>query len=1290
MKQRYLLSIFVFLSLVLLQPFSPVWASYLQTGSRVQRFLDAAANGDIVTVKSLLDTDPDLIRAEYRGFTALHMASETGNKPMIELFLRKKADVGAVDSVLGYTPLHMAARKDRISAARLLLAAGAPINAKNTKGRTPLAIAARDGYKDLAALLIEKGADVNIKASDGSAPLHLAGLNGNKPLARLLLDNGADASAQTVTGMTPVDAALANDHVDVANFILKHSQAQASQPAPADSWMENHTIAFASARGGNFDIYRMKMDGSSLEKLTSDPAIDGAPAWSPDGSKIAFHSKREGNRDIYIMNADGSNLRRLTDHPGEDKDPAWSPDGTMLAYHSYRNDKADIYVVNADGSDAKRMTDGSADDCSPNWSPDGGKIAFHSNRDGDLEIYVMSADGSAPKRLTDSPGQDMSPVWSPDGGTIAFQSHRNGNYDIYLMHADGSSVKRLTDEPTNEARPSWSPDGQWLVYGVAGSGKYGIYAIRTDGTRTVQISNEARLDAAPAWKPQAPPVARPEKGSGTLQPASDSTVTTEHKPVAGEIGGEVTVTGLLVGKGTVKHNMTLMFFKNGKAGIKFGEGGRLLNPFREPSSDDRFTLSVDTSQFDVDEFILTQVTGTDSGTWPLLQDGRGAVMVFKFAGCGYTIDVGNVLAKQDQLALTNPDVLSKSPYYVGQETTDSGECVILFADSQKEPIPSKKLPTSLEKEETDPNVVIKLSPKRFKNVGKDDLFVEVLEGTLQYATGTQLKQGSQLHLNPDRIALKPGMRIVISEKLRLLGTEYDPLTELVVTQDGSLQRATPDTPVAEDIRCDDTSTAEQRDSAIDREQDFRSYLKAGAAHEVKEDWEEAAKAYAQALKCKPGDADVKDKIATCWHNLYLTQAIAAEREGDLDDAIRKYTEAISYKTVPSTQARLDSARKTLQERAESERRRQEYAKWLRLAETAEKDGSPTTAMQLYKEAQAFAEMQDFASLQAKIDALEQQIIKKRAIEERAKVSVDYGSRKHRLDLSLKGRGWVHDVCFSPAGDKIASTDKGMIRIWDVSTSTCLRLLKGHTKDVGLVCFSGEGNLIASGEPRDKVIKVWESSTGRCLRTIRTGHRKDLLDICFSPDGKLIISASDDKMLKLWDVNTGHNVRKFQGHGAGIFSVDFAPDGRSIASGSWDKTIKLWDVQSGELLKTLKGHKSTIESLAFSPDGDYIAACEYWDNKVTVWDVEASRTIVKEDLTCAVCVAFSPSGDHVAVGDAYGQVHILNVKNGQWAKKFRSHKGFLGFVRINAVAFSPDGKHVVVGADNESVKVFVFE
>ena len=49
-----------------------------------------------------------------------------------------------------------------------------------------------------------------------------------------------------------------------------------------------------------------------------DPILDGAPAWSPDGSRIVFHSDRTGGRDIYVMNADGSGVRRLTDDPASD------------------------------------------------------------------------------------------------------------------------------------------------------------------------------------------------------------------------------------------------------------------------------------------------------------------------------------------------------------------------------------------------------------------------------------------------------------------------------------------------------------------------------------------------------------------------------------------------------------------------------------------------------------------------------------------------------------------------------------------------------------------------------------------------------------------------------------------------------------------------------------------------------------------------------------------------------------------------------------------------------------
>jgi len=70
-------------------------------------------------------------------------------------------------------------------------------------------------------------------------------------------------------------------------------------------------IAFHSDRDGNQDIYVMNADGTNPTRLTSDPASDRVPAWSPDGTKIAFDSRRDGNFEIYVMNADGTNPTRL-------------------------------------------------------------------------------------------------------------------------------------------------------------------------------------------------------------------------------------------------------------------------------------------------------------------------------------------------------------------------------------------------------------------------------------------------------------------------------------------------------------------------------------------------------------------------------------------------------------------------------------------------------------------------------------------------------------------------------------------------------------------------------------------------------------------------------------------------------------------------------------------------------------------------------------------------------------------------------------------------------------------
>ncbi len=272
----------------------------------------------------------------------------------------------------------------------------------------------------------------------------------------------------------------------------------------SQSSSQTDKIAFYSLRDGNREIYTMNADGSQQARLTTDPASDRSPAWSPDGTRIAFVSERDaGLPRIYVMNADGSGPTRLTSGFGNDDSPSWSPDGSRIVFASTRDGRNKIYVMNADGSNVVRLTDTpNADDVVPAYSPDGTRIAFYSNRDGNREIYVMNADGSNQTRLTFNPEEDAVPAWSPDGSHIAFESMRDGNREIYLMLADGSNQTRLTDNPADDTVPAWSPDGTQIVFASNRDGRHQLYLMQHDGTFQTRLTTSSGDDFAPAWLPR--------------------------------------------------------------------------------------------------------------------------------------------------------------------------------------------------------------------------------------------------------------------------------------------------------------------------------------------------------------------------------------------------------------------------------------------------------------------------------------------------------------------------------------------------------------------------------------------------------------------------------------------------------------------------------------------------------------------------------------------------------------------------------------------------------------------
>ena len=202
-----------------------------------------------------------------------------------------------------------------------------------------------------------------------------------------------------------------------------------------------------------------------MQPLTSDPAPDWFPSWSPDGKEIAFYSGRTGNRDIFVMPSDGGPARQLTS-AGQEIMPVWSPDGQQIAYTSIREGNYDIWVMSATGDDRRQLTDFDGWENVPSWSPDGRRIAFSSDRDSDGGAFnwLVSATGGEPERLSERPGH--LPRWSPDGETVYCQGPFGSNefWAVTMQDRSERLVADLSGKRGSQGVYALATDGEYLYF----------------------------------------------------------------------------------------------------------------------------------------------------------------------------------------------------------------------------------------------------------------------------------------------------------------------------------------------------------------------------------------------------------------------------------------------------------------------------------------------------------------------------------------------------------------------------------------------------------------------------------------------------------------------------------------------------------------------------------------------------------------------------------------------------------------------------------------------------------
>ena len=237
------------------------------------------------------------------------------------------------------------------------------------------------------------------------------------------------------------------------------------------------TIAF-TYKG---DIYTVPANGGKAAQLTTHPAHDTRPVWSPDGSKIVFASDRNGNFDIFVMDKEGGSPKQLTTHSANEYPETFSDAKHILYSAAIQQDTKDSQFPSGQFPQIYLAMESLA------LNKKGDKLLYQDKKGyedpwrkhhqssitRDIWLCTLGPERSFQK-ITSFKGEDRNPVWAADGSSFYYLSEEKGSFNIFKNDLTGKSSWQITNHTTHPVRFLTSDSNGNLCYGYDGE----IYTVK--------------------------------------------------------------------------------------------------------------------------------------------------------------------------------------------------------------------------------------------------------------------------------------------------------------------------------------------------------------------------------------------------------------------------------------------------------------------------------------------------------------------------------------------------------------------------------------------------------------------------------------------------------------------------------------------------------------------------------------------------------------------------------------------------------------------------------------------